>query len=196
MFSTCLAAMYVITGSSSVGKTSIIRELEKHGEMVIHEAATDWIKSRIQMGIHEFWKEDNFGLNILQMQLEREKSIFCGNQRTFIDRGVFDNHAYAMHYNLAGTQALSSMNALLEGIDLNERYAAVFFVLPYKDDFLPTNTEVRRDTSKVVGELQAALYAIYCRHKNFIVVPGNLSPKERADFILQQTLTIEKTFSN
>ena len=186
-FPICLAAiMYVLTGGSSVGKTTIINELEKRGEPVIHEAASDWIASRIRLGINEFWKEDNLGYNILMLQLEREKEFLDSNSRVFIDRGIFDNYAYAMHYNLAGTQTLSLMNEALEGIDLNKRYAAIFYVLPYKEDFAPINTEIRRDTMKEVGELQAALYAIYSRHKNFIIVPGNMSPKERADFILEQ----------
>lgn len=189
------AAMYVLTGGSSVGKTTIINELEKRGEPVIHEAAADWIASRINEGINEFWKEDHLGYNILMLQLEREKKFLEFNGRVFIDRGIFDNHAYAMHYNLAGTKTLSLINEALEGIDLNNRYSAIFYILPYRDDFIPTNTEIRRDTMKEVGELQAALYAIYSRHKNFIIVPGNMSPEKRADFILDKILNIEKTDS-
>ena len=185
--------MYVLTGSSSVGKTSIISELEKQGEPVIHEAATDWIANRIRMGVHEFWKEECLGYRILQLQLEREKPFLSCGGRVFIDRGIFDNYAYAMHYSLAGSKTLSSINAALEGIDLNERYAAIFFVLPYNDfDFSPTQTEIRRDSQKEVGELQAALYAIYCRHKNFIIVPGNLSPKKRSALILEYVNKFEK----
>lgn len=44
-------------------------------------------------------------------------------------------------------------------------------------------TEIRRDTAKEVDELQTALYAIYCMHKHFFVVPGNLTPDERAQWI-------------
>ncbi len=51
--------------------------------------------------------------------------------------------------------------------------------------------EVRKETAKEIGELQAALYAIYSRHKNFIVVPGDMTPKERADFILEHIARME-----
>lgn len=180
------AAMYVLTGGSSVGKTTIIDELEKRGELVIHEAAADWIAGRMNEGVHEFWKEDRLGYHILMLQLEREKKFLDIAGRVFIDRGIFDNHAYAMHYSLAGTKTLSLINEALEGIDLNHRYSAVFYILPYSDDFVPTNTEIRRDTMKEVGELQAALYAIYSRHRNFIIVPGNMSPEKRADYILDR----------
>lgn len=186
------ASMYVLTGGASVGKTTIINELEKRGEPVIHEAATDWIASRIEAGIAECWKEDDFIYNILLLQLERENHFLNSDGRVFIDRGIFDHHAYVMHLNLAGTKSLSLVNEGLEGIDMNQRYAAIFYIAPYKDDFSPTHTEIRRENSQEVGELQAALYAIYSRHKHFIIVPGNMSPEKRADFILEQIATIEQ----
>jgi predicted ATPase len=190
----CLAAsLYVLTGASSVGKTSIIKELEKQGESVIHEAATDWISSKLQMGIHEFWKEEDFGYNILKLQLEREAPFLSCGGRVFIDRGIFDGYAYVMPLSLAGTKTLSAINEALEEIDLNKRYAAVFFILPYKGkDFSPTKTDVRRENLKEVEELQVALYAIYCRHKNFIIVPGDLSVEERSAIILEHVNNLEQ----
>jgi predicted ATPase len=121
----------------------------------------------------------------------REKNFLDGKGRVIIDRGIFDNYAFAMHYNLAGTETLSLINEALEGIDLNKRYAAVFYILPYQDDFTPTNTEIRRENLKEVGELQAGIYAIYSRHKNFIPIPGNMSAEKRADYILEQISKIE-----
>jgi predicted ATPase len=193
-FSICLATMmHVLTGAPSVGKTSIIKELEKEGEAVIHEAAADWIASRIRLGINQYWLEKDLGLNILKLQMEREDPFLSRGGRVFIDRGIFDNHAYALHSSLAGTKELSSMNAILDGIDLNERYESIFFVLPYNDtNFSPLQTEIRLQNAKEADELQAALYAIYSRHRNFILVPGNLSPKERAAFILNRINELEQ----
>ncbi len=176
--------MYVLTGGSSVGKTSIIKELEKQGESVIYEAATDWFASRLERGVEKFWEEEDLGYHILKLQLAREEPFLAKSGRVFIDRGIFDAHAYAMHYNLAGTQTLLLINEALEGIDLNKRYAAIFYILPYKDDFIPITTQIRRESVQEVREQQAALYAIYSRHKYFIPVPGMMTPKERADFIL------------
>jgi len=182
----CLAAlMYVLTGGPSVGKTSIIKELEKQGEPVIHEAATDWIASRLEKGIEKFWEEDDLNYRILKLQLEREEPFLSKNGRVFTDRGIFDGHAYVMRSNLAGTHTLSLVNEALEGIDLNKRYAAIFYILPYQEDFTPTITEIRRENLQEARELQAALYAIYSRHKQFIIVPGNMTSEERAHFILK-----------
>ena len=73
-FTVCLAAlMYAITGGPSSGKTSIIKELEKKGESVVHEAATDWILSKIKAGVPEPWKEKNCILDIFKLHLERER---------------------------------------------------------------------------------------------------------------------------
>lgn len=195
MFATlCLAAaLYALTGGPSVGKTSIIHELEKQGESVIHEAATDWIRERIASGMHEFWKEDHFVFNILKLQLQREESCLSQNGRVFVDRGIFDGYAYAVQHDLAGTETLSLMNGALKDIDLEKRYAAIFFVLPYKEDFTPTSTAVRRELAQAARDIHVGLYAVYSRHKNFIIVPGNLCPKERADFILEQIFKIEAT---
>lgn len=178
------ALMYAITGGPSSGKSSIIKELEKQGETVIHEAATDLIIDKIESGVQEPWKEGDFQLNILKMQLEREEPYLSSDGRIFVDRGLFDGYTYAMEQNLAGTQTLASLNELLNPIDLNQRYKAIFFVLPYETNFSPHQSEVRRENSHNAAKLEVATYALYCRHKHFIIVPGGLTPQERADFIL------------
>ncbi len=185
--------MYVLTGAPSVGKTSIVKELEKQGESVIHEAATDWIESRIRSGVKEFWKGGDFIYEIFKLQLEREEPFLSAPRRTFVDRGIFDGYAFILPNSLAGTSTLASINATLSAIDMNQRYAAIFFILPYTDsNFSPTQTEIRRENSKEAGEFQAALFAVYCQHKNFIVVPGNLSAQERATFILECVNRLEQ----
>lgn len=185
------AMMYAITGAPSSGKTSIIEELEKRGEPVIHEAATDWIKTKISLGNPRPWEEESFTLDILKLQLQREVPYLSMDGRVFIDRGLFDGYAFAMNLSLAGTQTLASLNEILNPIDLNERYKAVFFVLPYEADFSPLQTEVRRENAQDAAKLEVASYAIYCRHRNFILVPGELTPGERADFILDKVREID-----
>lgn len=185
------AMMYVLTGGPSVGKTSILHELEKQGEPVIHEAATDLIGNMLRRGIKEFWKEEHFDLNILQIQLEREGPFLDKQGRVFIDRGVFDGHTYVTYHGMTNTKTFALMKEALENIDLNERYAAVFYVLPYSEEYIHKTCEVRKEDETEAKELQAALYKTYSKHKKFVVVPGNLSPKERANYILEQVRRIE-----
>jgi predicted ATPase len=193
-FTVCLAAlMYAITGGPSSGKTSIVKELERQGESVIHEAATDWIISKIRSGVLDPWNEESFTLDIVKLQLEREKPYLSFDGRVFIDRGIFDGYAFAMSHGLAGTETLVYLNKILNRIDLNQRYKAIFFVLPYKTNFSPSQTEARRENAQEAANLETAAYAIYCRHDNFIAVPGDLSPQERADFILEKIRRMDES---
>ena len=185
------AFMYALIGGPSSGKTTIIEELEKRGESVVHEAAADWIVGRQGAGIPEPWKEKDFCLDILNLQVEREGPWLDSEGRVFLDRGIVDVYAFAMERKLAGTQTLAEINKILNPIDLNQRYKAVFFVLPYKEDFSPLQTEIRRENAQEAARLEVAAYALYCRHKNFILVPGGLSPQERTDFILEKIPQIE-----
>ncbi len=190
----CVAPkMYALTGGPSSGKTSIIDALEKRGEPVVREAATDWITSQIRAGVSQPWKEKSFTWDILQLQLEREKSCASENNRTFIDRGVFDVYAFAMRQRLAGTETLAQINKALNPIDLNQRYKAIFFVLPHSENFSSLQTEIRQSNTQEAAKLEVAAYALYCRHGHFIEVPGGMSPDERANFILEKINEIEKT---
>ena len=195
-FTSYFAALtYVITGGPASGKTSIIKELEKQGEIVIHEVATDFIISKINAGVPAPWKDETFQLDILNLQLEREAPCDSIEGRVFADRGLFDGYAYVMSGGLAGTQTLACINEILSPIDLNQRYEAVFFVLPYGTDFPSRQTEVFRENGQEAAKLEAAVHAIYCRHKNFIEVPGGMSPRERADFILERIRNYTQTTS-
>jgi predicted ATPase len=189
----CFAAMiYALTGGPSSGKTSIIKELERRGEEVIHEAATDWIIEKIESGIPEPWKEENFTLDILNLQLEKELPWLTKEGKVFVDRGIFDIYQFAMANNLAGTKTLACVNKILAPIDLNQRYKAIFFIIPHSANFSSLQTEIRRENTQEAAKLETAAYATYCRHDKFIIVPGGISPAERADFILNKICEIER----
>ncbi len=171
------ALMYAITGAPSSGKTSIVKELEKMGEPVMHEAATDLIVSKIKSGVHEPWKEEGFTFDIVKLHLERETPYHSREGRVFLDRGVFDGYAFAMEHHLAGTETLANLNATLNPIDLNQRYEAIFFVLPYDANAVPERTEVRREDALAASRLAFATYAIYCRHHLSSRCQGECRPR-------------------
>ncbi len=50
---------FILTGTPGSGNTSVIRELEKFGHAVIHEAATDIIAQEQAKGIEKPWKSLN-----------------------------------------------------------------------------------------------------------------------------------------
>jgi predicted ATPase len=193
IFPICLAAMiYALTGGPSSGKSTILKELEKRGEFVIPEAAADWIAGKIAMGVSEPWKEESFTLDILKLQLEREEPWLSKEGRVFADRGIFDFYPFAMGCRLAGTATLSHINKILNPIDMHQRYKAIFFILPHSDNFSSLQTEIRRENTQEAAELEVAAYAVYCKHDHFIVVPGGMTPAERADFILEKIKDLSK----
>jgi hypothetical protein len=96
-----------------------------------------------------------------------------------------------MTNNLAGTQTLARVNQILNPIDLNQRYKAVFFIMPHSKNFSSFQTEIRRESTQEASKLETAAYAIYCRHNKFIIVPGEMTPAERADFILNKVKEME-----
>lgn len=185
------AMIYALTGGPSSGKTSIIKELEKREESVIHEAATDWIIKKIESGVSEPWKEEDFTLDVLKLQVQREAPWLSKEGKVFVDRGIFDIYQFAMCNNLAGTKTLAYANELLNPIHLNQHYKAIFFIMPHSENFSSFQTEIRRENTQEAAKLEAAAYATYCRHDNFIIVPGGMSPAERADFILNKIKEIE-----
>lgn len=63
---------FILTGTPGSGKTSVIRELEKLGHTVIHEAATDFISIEQAKGMEKPWEEPNFVDQITHMQKERQ----------------------------------------------------------------------------------------------------------------------------
>jgi len=112
-FTICLAAMiYALVGGPSSGKTTIIKELEKRGEDVIHEVATDWVTQKFKAGIFDPWSEENFTLDLLNLQLESEEPWLSKEGKVFVDRGVLDVYLYAMVNQLAETETLARINTI------------------------------------------------------------------------------------
>ncbi len=66
---------YILSGAPGSGKTSVIREMEHHGRVVVHEAATDIIAEAQAKGIEKPWEEARFVGDIAIMQRERLKHL-------------------------------------------------------------------------------------------------------------------------
>ncbi len=82
---------FILTGTPGSGKTSVIRELEKFGHAVIHEAATDIIAQEQAKCIEKPWEEPEFVDQITHMQQERQMDATGDLQ--FYDRSPFCTYA-------------------------------------------------------------------------------------------------------
>ncbi len=86
---------YVLTGGPSSGKTSIIKELERRGEIVIHEAASDCARKYLDNGEPCPFHTEEFQREVFELQEERERLVPEDASRVFIDRSPIDGLAYA-----------------------------------------------------------------------------------------------------
>ena len=82
---------FIFTGTPGSGKTSVIRELEKLGHAVIHEAATDVISQEQAKGIEKPWEEPEFVDQITLMQKKRQMN--AAGDLQFYDRSPFCTYA-------------------------------------------------------------------------------------------------------
>ena len=90
---------FIFTGTPSSGKTSCLKELEKLGYAVIHEAATDVISQEQAKGCDAPWGEPEFVDKITLMQKERQMDATGDLQ--FYDRSPFCTYAlgkYLSHW--------------------------------------------------------------------------------------------------
>ena len=90
---------FIFTGTPGSGKTSVVRELEKLGHAVIHEAATDVIAQEQAKGIEKPWEGPDFVDQITFMQKERQVS--ATGELQFYDRSLFCTYAlgkYLAHW--------------------------------------------------------------------------------------------------
>lgn len=95
--------VFVITGASSSGKTTIIQHLEKLGFPIMHEIARDVIKEGFRSGTPEAQIE------IVNRHLAKELEIRAEKHDVvFLDRGLYDTAAYCKYFNLTPPDALGT----------------------------------------------------------------------------------------
>lgn len=93
-----MARHFIVTGAPGAGKTTLIRYLERQGQAVVAEAATDVIAQQQACGVAEPWHEAAFITGIARLQLRRQ--VDAQQQPAaccFHDRSLFCTYALAEH---------------------------------------------------------------------------------------------------
>lgn len=198
MVTTLAVALYGIVGGPGVGKTSIIDALREKGEETSQEVATDFILERMEDGSKEPWNENDFQYTILNRTLEREdevmrKSKLTNKERIFTDRAVLDLYVYLEVRGKKGSEEYQKSDELIKKVNVNDRYKAIFLVLPWGDEVNDYhNAKNRHEEVDEALILAHKTHEVYSQHfPNLIKVPGRLTPKERADFVLRKVAEIE-----
>lgn len=145
-----MTKMYVLTGGSGSGKSSILLHLEMMGEYVLREAAEDYIRLRQAQGQKQPWTEEDFQDKILDLQLLRKKRIPEDIERVWSDREVPDGMAYAK----PGTKTYERLKEESQ----KQSYEKIFLIEPLA--IMDTNG-VRRENLDEAIMLGNKLEAIY-----------------------------------
>ncbi|HVV66507.1 MAG TPA: ATP-binding protein [Candidatus Saccharimonadales bacterium] len=175
---------YVITGGPSVGKTTLLAELEKLGHSTLPEGARIVIDNGIARGLtidDIRADEQRFQLDVLahkiRTELEQDREAL-----TFFDRGMHDTLAYLRLFNFEVTDEVTEAMK-------NADYRHVFLLEPldaYITDY--ARTESREEALKL-NELLAEAYSEYGMKPT--VIPA-LPPEERARLILKHLEEMEQ----
>jgi predicted ATPase len=118
---------YILTGTPSSGKTSIINVLKHKNYTVIHEAATDIIAHEQKMGNERPWKQPSFIDKITYLQKKRQiETIHAFASLQFYDRSPICTYALSLYLNTKPSEILLNE---IERIQKNTLYEnKVFFI--------------------------------------------------------------------
>jgi len=167
---------HIITGAPCSGKTSVIRELERQGYRVVHEAARAYIDQQLASGHRlEQIKADKlaFESHILAAKLRIEASL-PPEEAIFFDRGTPDSIAY---FKLAGLDTAYPLDR-----SRRIRYRRVFFFerLGFSKD------RVRAENDQTAQQLDTLIQESYRMLGYKIVYVPALSIHRRIEFILKR----------
>jgi len=178
---------FILTGTPGSGKTSVIRELEKFGHAVIHEAATDMIAQEQAKGIEKPWEEPEFVDQIVRMQKERQMNATGDLQ--FYDRSPFCTYALGKYLAYWKDLEFKPLPVLLDEIDRclkNGVYQnRIFF---FENLGFIEHTDARKISYEDALIFEQIHLDVYKVGFDIMMVPKGLTIAQRCEFILERIM--------
>jgi len=179
---------FILTDTPGSGKTSVIRELEKLGHAVIHEAATDVIAQEQAKGCDAPWEEPDFVDQITYMQKERQMDATRDLQ--FYDRSPFCTYALGKYLSHWKGIEFKPSSVLLDEIDRcikNGVYQSRIFF--FENLGFIDHTDARKisyEDALIFEQIHLDVYKEF--GFDIMMVPKGLTVTQRCEFILERTL--------
>lgn len=172
---------YVLTGGPSVGKTSLLEELQKRGYETVPEIARELIKEQqetngnaLPWNDKRLYQEMMFKRSIESFQ-KRSKELKHHQTPVLFDRSFLDAICYA---HLIQVEISQQMHAYAE----NWRYNKHVFILPPWQEIYETDNERKQDWNEAVLTFEK-MSETYQRYGYNLIELPKVPVNERADIV-------------
>ena len=168
----------VITGGPGTGKSSIIRQLEKHGYECLHEISRQVTLEAQKQGISQLFLEKPllFSEKLLEgRKIQHREADIIPTSLIFIDRGIPDVLAYMDYFNT--TYSVYFTNACKE-----YPYDKIFFLPPWEEIYQSDNE--RYESFKEASLISKYLFETYKKYGYTPIEVPKTSIEERIQFIV------------
>lgn len=176
-----MSKIVAIVGAPGAGKTSLIKELNRRGYTVVHEAARQVIDEGLAKGqtIKEIRGDDyQFQMAIIERKIQNEEPWFehsDDKKVVFVDRGMHDTWAY---FKIASIDITEDVDSILKQYVYDEVLMLDMLDAYDKEDYARTESI---EEAKELHRLTEKAYKKY--GMNIVNIPP-VSVEERADYIL------------
>ncbi|SKB34020.1 Predicted ATPase [Salegentibacter holothuriorum] len=170
----------VITGGPGTGKSSIIRQLEKHGHECLHEISRQVTLEAQKQGIAQLFLEQPvlFSEKLLEgRKIQYREADMIPTSIIFIDRGIPDVLAYMDYFKTAYSSYFT--DACKE-----YSYDKVFFLPPWEEIYQSDNE--RYESFKEASLISKHLFETYKTYGYTPIEVPKTSIIDRTQFILNQ----------
>lgn len=173
-------SIYIVSGGSGFGKTSLIKALSEKGYKTGDEVARELIGEQTQINGNVLpWK------NVLSFQEEVLKRRICFFEKVELNELAFSDRAIPDQLAFARWRGFKESEKLIEKANMYRYNEKVFITPPWEEIF--RNDETRTENFDEACRLHHIILDIYKELDYKIVELPFVSVDKRIDFILNQT---------